>query len=295
MVSDLFNIFLKISELGSISKASESLYISQPALSQKLKNLEEELEEELFIRSNKGIELTEIGKIVEKYFSICENVIEEMKEEIKNKKEEIIKIKIAATPSICNYILPSIIYKLKKNYPKLEIELYSRNNSVLIEQELLTGRCDIGFVSEKIKNSCVLSDKKIFDEEIVLVCGSANKNYTENIKIEEIKEFDLLKISTDEDTVNTICKNINNFEKYKITYSLDSIDAVKSCLINGYGIAFLPYSSIKKELKYGELKIINIEDKKIIQSTNIVKRLDNIEQLDDIIKYIEKNINETML
>lgn len=295
MVSDLFNIFLKTSELGSISKASESLYISQPALSQKLKNLEEELEEELFIRSNKGIELTEIGKIVEKYFSICENVIEEMKEEIKNKKEEIIKIKIAATPSICNYILPSIIYKLKKNYPKLEIELYSRNNSILIEQELLTGRCDIGFVSEKIKNSCVLSDKKIFDEEIVLVCGSANKNYTENIKIEEIKEFDLLKISTDEDTVNTICKNINNFEKYKITYSLDSIDAVKSCLINGYGIAFLPYSSIKKELKYGELKIINIEDIKIIQNTNIVKRLDNIEQLDNIIKYIEKNINETML
>ena len=70
MLNEIYEFFLKVSEMGSISKAADKLYISQPALSQQLKNLEKELDASLFIRSNKGIELTGEGKIVYKYFSM---------------------------------------------------------------------------------------------------------------------------------------------------------------------------------------------------------------------------------
>ena len=63
MLNEIYEFFLKVSEMGSISKAADKLYISQPALSQQLKNLEKELDASLFIRSNKGIELTGEGKI----------------------------------------------------------------------------------------------------------------------------------------------------------------------------------------------------------------------------------------
>ena len=73
MLNEIYEIFLTVSETGSISKAADKLYISQPALSQQLKKMEKELEVDLFIRSNKGIDLTEEGKIVYKYFSMTEN------------------------------------------------------------------------------------------------------------------------------------------------------------------------------------------------------------------------------
>ena len=63
-----------------------------------------------------------------------------------------------------------------------------------------------------------------------------------------------------EDIKKIISKNIDGVENLKFTYNLESIDAIKSCIINGYGLAFLPYSVIKKELYHKEVKIINIEN-----------------------------------
>ena len=84
MINDVYNLFLKVVETGSISKAANELFISQPALSQQLKKLEKEFNAKLFTRSNKGIELTKEGKIVYKYFSMFEECLEEMRGEIED-------------------------------------------------------------------------------------------------------------------------------------------------------------------------------------------------------------------
>ena len=103
MLNEIYEIFLTVSETGSISKAADKLYISQPALSQQLKKMEKELEVDLFIRSNKGIDLTEEGKIVYKYFSMTEKLLQEMKKEIEDKKNNVKKIKISGVPNMGNY------------------------------------------------------------------------------------------------------------------------------------------------------------------------------------------------
>ena len=69
MINDVYNLFLKVVETGSISKAANELFISQPALSQQLKKLEKEFNAKLFTRSNKGIELTKEGKLITKKIS----------------------------------------------------------------------------------------------------------------------------------------------------------------------------------------------------------------------------------
>lgn len=292
MTNEIFRIFLKVAEYGSISKASESLYISQPALSQKLKNLEEELDCELFIRSNKGIELTEYGKIVRQYFLASEEIIEEMKKEIESRKNNILNIRIAATPTICNYSLPCVVYHLKQHYPNLQVELYSRNDSSVIGHEIINGRCDIGFISESIEYSKVLESKEVYREKIVLVGGTVDDKYPDFIDVEDLKRYDLMKISTDEDITKIISKNIDGVENLKFTYNLESIDAIKSCIINGYGLAFLPYSVIKKELYHKEVKIINIENIEMFQNVCLIKRNDNTAGLEKVIQYTRRHISE---
>ena len=168
MINDVYNLFLKVVETGSISKAANELFISQPALSQQLKKLEKEFNAKLFTRSNKGIELTKEGKIVYKYFTMFEECLDEMREEIEDAKNNSMKIKISAVSTICNYSLPCVVYHLKKHYPNVSVELNSRESSSVIEEELLRERCDIGFVTENINNNETLAGKKIFEEKRTL-------------------------------------------------------------------------------------------------------------------------------
>ena len=292
MLNEIYEFFLKVSKMGSISKAADKLYISQPALSQQLKNLEKELDASLFIRSNKGIELTEEGKIVYKYFSMSEKLLQEMKKEIRDKKNNVKKIRISAVPTMCNYSLPCMIYHLKQHYPNTSVELYSRSDSFKIEEELVSERCDIGFVAEDIKNDLVLTSKKIFEEEILLVASNISINYPDFITERELSRYDLINMATENEITRTVSRYINDFESYKITYNLESIDAIKSCVVNGYGLAFLPYSTIKKELYNTEMKIINIDNLSIVQNISLVKRVSETDGLKKIISYIEKHISK---
>ncbi|MBF4806202.1 MAG: LysR family transcriptional regulator [Pseudoleptotrichia goodfellowii] len=292
MLNEIYEFFLKVSEMGSISKAADKLYISQPALSQQLKNLEKELDASLFIRSNKGIELTGEGKIVYKYFSMSEKLLQEMKKEIRDKKNNVKKIRISAVPTMCNYSLPCMIYHLKQHYPNTSVELYSRSDSFKIEEELVSERCDIGFVAEDIKNDLVLTSKKIFEEEILLVASNISINYPDFITERELSRYDLINMATENEITRTVSRYINDFESYKITYNLESIDAIKSCVVNGYGLAFLPYSTIKKELYNKEMKIINIDNLSIIQNISLVKRVSETDGLKKIISYIEKHVSK---
>ncbi|BBM35883.1 LysR family transcriptional regulator [Pseudoleptotrichia goodfellowii] len=292
MLNEIYEFFLKVSEMGSISKAADKLYISQPALSQQLKNLEKELDASLFIRSNKGIELTGEGKIVYKYFSMSEKLLQEMKKEIRDKKNNVKKIRISAVPTMCNYSLPCMIYHLKQHYPNTSVELYSRSDSFKIEEELVSERCDIGFVAEDIKNDLVLTSKKIFEEEILLVASNISINYPDFITERELSRYDLINMATENEITRTVSRYINDFESYKITYNLESIDAIKSCVVNGYGLAFLPYSTIKKELYNKEMKIINIDNLSIVQNISLVKRVSETDGLKKIISYIEKHVSK---
>ncbi|MDO5088883.1 MAG: LysR family transcriptional regulator [Leptotrichiaceae bacterium] len=292
MINEIFELFLKTAEEESISKAADKLYISQPALSQQLKNLEKELGTFLFVRSNKGIKLTEEGEIVYKYFSMSENLLYEMRKELEDKKNNVKKIRISAVPTMCNYSLPCVIYHLKQHYPNISVELYSRSDSFTIEEELVRERCDIGFLSENIKNNCILTSKKIFEEEIVLIASNISKKYPDFISVKELNGYDLINISTENEITKTVSKYINGFENYKFTYNLESIDAIKSSVINGYGLAFLPYSTIKKELYTKELKIVNIDNLSIIQNISLVKRVSEADGLKRVISYIEKHISK---
>ena len=292
MLNEIYEIFLTVSETGSISKAADKLYISQPALSQQLKKMEKELEVDLFIRSNKGIDLTEEGKIVYKYFSMTEKLLQEMKKEIEDKKNNVKKIKISAVPTMCNYSLPCVIHHLKQHYPNISVELYSRSDSFTIEEELRKERCDIGFLSEAVKEDSGLVSKKIFEEEILLVASNIAKKYPDFITVKDLNRYDLINVSTENEITRTVAKYISGYENYKFTYNLESIDAIKSCVVNGYGLAFLPYCTIKKELYNKEIKIVNIDNLSIVQNISLVKRASQVNGLNRIISYIEKHISK---
>jgi len=103
MQLDQLILFDRIASEKSISKVAEESHLSQPALSQKMRKLEEEMDIKLFERSNRGIELTEAGMMVQKYFHQIISAYDEMQEELGNLKQHSGTVRILASPVVGQY------------------------------------------------------------------------------------------------------------------------------------------------------------------------------------------------
>jgi len=245
----------------SISKVASSTHISQSALSQQLQKLEESLGYKLLERSNKGVELTEKGLIVLKYADnivrTYEAMIEQLDEDSKNGQT----IKIEACWPIATYSLPCVLYKIKNKFSQHNYELISNSYDV-VEENVKNNIADIGVMYGK-PNDTSLSYYEIGTDKLALV-ASYDYNIDEELTFEKLLEhpFVLLKdkLNIRDMIINKIRESGHKSKELNVLYMSDSIESVKSSIFKGYGIAFLPYISIKKELYTKQLKLINIVD-----------------------------------
>lgn len=131
---NLYKIFLTLYELKSISKTANSLYVSQPAISYSLKELEKELGYSLFYRNSKGIEPTMEARELYTYISTAFNIIKSGEDHIKNLNSmNIGDIKIGAPSHIAIFYLSSFISEFRKLYPGIKFEIISKSTSDLVE------------------------------------------------------------------------------------------------------------------------------------------------------------------
>lgn len=257
---ECFEYFYQVCSAKSISRAASNIHISQPALSQQLKKLEDCLECELLTRSNKGVELTELGTVVLKYADGITNNYRKMLENLSNVDKYNNMIKIEACLPVDAYVLPNTLYRIKKKYPHHNYELNS-NFSDAIKQDVLNNSCDIGFVCGKPKDSS-LASFKIGSDKLVLV-ASPHFKIPAQIHVKDLLEYHLIMLDhfNISDKLEYALKydgcNLNDLD---ILFNFTSIESIKSLLFKTYGVAFLPYLSIKKELQTKQLKLIDVSD-----------------------------------
>ncbi|BEP28514.1 LysR family transcriptional regulator [Helicovermis profundi] len=253
--------FREVVECKSISKVANKSHISQSALSQLIQKIEDSLNSKLLNRSNRGVEPTDIGKIVLKYSNNILKTYEKMMEEIEDFEKSTHTIRINAERSLVTYSLPCALYKVKKKYSKHKYELVSSKKDEIIN-DVRNDICDMGVINENI-SEIDLDVNRIGREKVVLV---AEKDFRipDKITIEELFNYDIIALSNAYYISSKICEKLGRFGKceddLKILFNIDSIGAVKSSVHNGYGISFLPYMAVKKELYSGLYKIIEIED-----------------------------------
>lgn len=285
--------FIKLTEIGSISKCSESLFMSQPALSKIISKLEKEMGVILLNRTNKGINLTKEGCIVFEYFKKIVNLEKEMKKEIIDFEQNIQKLKIISLPSVANYSLPCTLHSLSKKFKNIKFPLILKNSSTKIVSDISEEIADIGFVSKcqscdflKIKHT------KAYEDNILLV---SSINFKKNeIDKSQLNSLEFISYIGDDSITETLKEKIGNYNLLNFVLELESIEAIKQSLIQSNMVAFLPYSAIKKELYRKELKSIKIKDLEIIKEIYIARRIKNSKDHTKIIEFIEKFIIDTI-
>ena len=290
-------MFSKIANEKSISKVASANHISQPALSQQMQRLEEELEIKLLVRSNRGIELTEAGKVMQKYAVQFEKTYKNLREELDNLKESNVTFRIAASPVICNYALPCNLYKLNKMFPQCAFSLQDEHSDEVV-LHVQNGQADVGFIVGR-SNAPELTETLAFSDKIYLI---ANKHATVPAlkNLQDIGKLPILMLNSQFSSYRLVyeyLKQAGCSTQLNVSNSLNSTEAIKSAVSAGYGMAFLPYMAVKKELYMKEFQIVEIPGFDLNYDIYSIYRADGedrSERINEIIQYLVTTVNKNI-
>ncbi len=291
-------LFSKIANEKSISRVAAQNHISQPALSQQMQRLEDEVGFKLFERSNRGIELTEAGKIMQKYAVQFMRVYENFREDIESLQNNSGIVRICATPVAGNYAIPCTLFKLKTQYPQYNFLLSSMPSSEVLHQ-VLDDEADIGFIVGSTGESGLVC-KKSFSDKICLVAAE-DYHVGEHISLRELQKFPLIMLNENFSSYRLLLEQIKtlgyDFGDFNIMCHLDSTESVKASVIARHGLAFLPYMAIKKEVYLKQLKILDADGINLSYDVYIIykhkKQISNL-GITEVTRYVEHIVSTSI-
>lgn len=257
---DYLRSFFVIVQCNSISKAAKKLHLTQPGLSMQLQNLEKEIGANLLIRSNKGVELTDEGKVVFEHASTMLSLEDNIQNNIKDLKIKKNILSICSCNCLGAYVLPCSIYTFKEIYPDLEVSLDVCSTRTVIKK-LINHETNIGILTSKYDVPSLVTHPLI-EDKLILVSNPKIK-YNE-ITLSDLKDLPLI-IQNEDSSIRNILHNILknhniNSNNLNLILTMNSSQSIKSAIISGHGFAFLPAIVVRQELRAGTMKKINIQD-----------------------------------
>lgn len=266
-------VFSTVANRLSFTKAANELNISQPAVTKHVKEIENQLNTKLFNRNGTTIQLTESGKILLVYAEKVRNLYRDLEFGLSQlNKQEKGKLKIGASTTIAQYILPEILAKFNSYYKHINIELVT-HNSEDISTLLKKGQIDLGIVEGESKSSYF--NYEIFKpDEIVLVCKSTHPLVQKNFNLKDLYDVNLIVreqgSGTQEFIQNQLKKSGIDVRKLKIIMQLGSSESLKNYLIHSEAMAFLSINTVLQELKNNQLSVIDIKNFSIERDFNFI-------------------------
>ena len=270
-------ILRAVAKGGSFKNAAQSLFLTQPAVSLQIQNLEKQLKTNLFDRTKKQIELTEAGTLLLRYSNRILALCEESSRVLDDLSElQSGKLVIGASQTTGTYLMPKIIGLFQQKYPNINVQL-NVDSTRKVAWHLMNRQVDIGIVGGKIPKELrkILEITPYVEDELALIVPPSHPY----VKLECIKKEDLYDLkfislnsySTIRTVVDdTLSKNGIDVTRLKVEMELNSIEAIKNAVQSSLGAAFVSVSAITKELELNLLNCVRIEDVKINRKLCII-------------------------
>ena len=256
---ELYRVFYTVAKCGSLTKAAEELYISQPAVSQAIKQLETQLGGKLFNRTHKGMELSDAGG--KQIFATVEKALK-LFEEAENKYAELKDtatgmVRICASDTVATHFLLPYIKEYHEKYPDVNLILQNGTSGETIEL-LKNNKGDIGFVNLPIDDSDINLCNTVMQLHDTFV---ANDKFCElfgdTIDLKRLQDYPLLMLELSTATRQAIVSFAHSQGVHlHPEIELASLELMVELAKNGIGIACIPREFVSHELEEGTLKEI---------------------------------------
>jgi len=257
-------VFYTVALRLNFTKAATELYITQPAVSKHIQELEETYKTKLFERNGSKIALTAAGKILLKYTKSIFDIYREKDFEMSSfNKERQGLLRLGASTTISQYIISPVLAHFHQKQKDIKVNLLN-GNTEQIENALINKEIEVGIVEGQSKNQSIKYIPFLKDE-LVLVCNSKNPLVKQNeISVSDLKSMKFITRERGSGTLEVIEFALKKaglkFSDLQIEMQLGSTESIKSYLLNSDCFAFMSIHAVSKELKNKELIVLDVDN-----------------------------------
>jgi DNA-binding transcriptional LysR family regulator len=264
--------FVRVAHAGSISRAADELFVTQPALTARIQGLERSLGTDLFVRSRQGSRLTEAGKALLPHAERALSALRRGQEAVAG----IVsgtggRLTIGAAPAVSTYVLPAMLHRFRESHPDVELAVRSGHSEEIL-QMVLRDEVEIGLM-RPIQHPDVTSTA-LYEDELQLVVhrghpfAASGQIRMGQMASEHLILFD--RTSSYHELTSAIVRQAGISPRG--TLEVDNIDAAKRMVEQRLGIALLPATSVQAEIGAGRLFPVTIVDMTPVRRQIVVAR-----------------------
>jgi DNA-binding transcriptional LysR family regulator len=250
--------FVEVARRGNVSRAAEALFLTQPAITARLKSLERDLGVELFVRSSRGMKLSDAGRAFLPYAERTMSTVDEGRQLVANLRQGTIGVLvIAAAPAVSTYVLPEILRAFRTTHPKVRLGVKTGHTEEVLDM-VLRAEAHIGIGRPirhpEIELIPVLEDEMLFVVSARHPFARRGKVSLSDLAAERLVLFD--RTSSYHELTSSLFRQAGVVPTS--TLELDNVEAAKKMVQQGLGVALLPRMALAAELKSGSLRPVKL-------------------------------------
>jgi DNA-binding transcriptional LysR family regulator len=254
--------FVEVARAGSVSRAADALFLTQPALTARLQRLESDLQARLFLRTPRGMRLTEAGEAFLPYaVRALENLADGRQLVNAFERGGAGRLTLGAAPALSTYVLPVILRRFRVSHPRVRVAVRTGHSEEVLDL-VLREQVELGLVRTMRHPEIVSSP--LYEDRLVLVADPGHPfARRDRVRLAEIADEQLVQFdrtSSYTELTNALFRDAG--VRPQGTMELDNIDAAKKMVQEGLGVALLPQTSVRQELDVGLLVQVEIADAK---------------------------------
>ena len=265
--------FLEVARRGNLSRAAEALFITQPALTARLRALEAEIGGALFRRGRRGMALTDAGRTFLPYAELAVRALLDGASAIE-RLPMAAELVIGAAPAISTYVLPDLLVRYEAANPTVRLSVRTGHSEEILEMAV-RGDIEVGLVREL--HHPALETIVLYDDELILVVEPGHAlARRRRARLDQVRDARLImfdRTSSYYDLTNALFRPAGTMPRGVL--EVDHIDAAKQMVLAGLGIALLPTTAVAGELREGTLRRIEL-----IGTPRIERRIVGVRRLD---------------
>jgi DNA-binding transcriptional LysR family regulator len=252
--------FIEVTRRGNVSRAAHALHITQPALTARLQALEKELGQPLFVRTRRGVQLTDAAHA---FLPYAEQAVEALASGVAQVAEVSAggggEVALAVAPQVSTYVLPHLLTRFASDHPGVRLVVRTAHSEEIVE--LVVRREVHAGLGRQVRHP-LLSYMPIYDDLLVLVCrpdaplAQAESAWRTALADTPLILFD--RASSYYELTTALLREAGVRPRGVI--ELDNVEAAKRMVAGGLGVALLPRTSVAEEVAAGTLAALRIED-----------------------------------
>ena len=273
-INDLI-VFLEAAECGSYSEAGRILHLSQPAVSQKIDNLQQYFDTKLFVRYGRTMRLTEAGQVLKPMAKELISIAYRLEETMASLQGEVVgEMTVGCSTASGKYLLPGLISAFRDRYPivRINVQVTSRKS---VMDKLLAGDISLGVSSKRIENR-YLEYRDFFSDDVILICP-AHHPWSEYARIypdDLLDEPIILReevAGTREVMFDALRQRDIYPEMLNVAMELGNAEAIVMAVEEGIGVAFVSRLAAARGIELGKVAAVAVDGMSLRRSIYLVR------------------------